>query len=193
MTEMGPDRYPPIPEAEWTESQRRAAERLIAGPRGAVISTFVPLFRSPELMDHVQHTGEYLRYRSAMGTRLTELAILVTARYWDQPVEWAIHAPIAAREGIEPAAIDAIAADLEPRFDREDEAVAHAVARSLLTDHRLPDALHDRAAALFGPQGVVDLFATVGYYSMLSVVMNGAQTIVPEGTVMPPRAAAGQR
>lgn len=38
-------------------------------------------------MDHTQRLGEYLRYRSAIGVRLTELAILVTARQWTQQVE----------------------------------------------------------------------------------------------------------
>lgn len=52
--------------------------------------------------------GEYLRYRSAIGLRLSEFAILVTARYWHQPVEWAIHAQIAVREGIGEAAVHAI-------------------------------------------------------------------------------------
>ena len=98
----GPDRLPPIPTAQWTEAQRREAEAMIAGPRGAVLAPFIPLMRSPELMGHVQRIGEYLRFRSAIGVRLTELAILVTAHEWQQPVEWAIHVPIAERQGISP-------------------------------------------------------------------------------------------
>ena len=35
----------------------------------------------------------------ALGQRLSELAILLTARHWSQPVEWAIHAPIAREKG----------------------------------------------------------------------------------------------
>ena len=50
-------------------------------------------------METAQRMGEYLRYRSAIGTRLSELAILVTARQRDQQVEWAIHAPLAAHAG----------------------------------------------------------------------------------------------
>jgi 4-carboxymuconolactone decarboxylase len=192
MTDMGRDRYPPIPEAAWTEAQRRYAQPLIDGPRGAVISPFVPLLRSPELMDRVQATGEYLRYRSAIGLRLSELAILVTARHWDQPVEWAIHAPIAAAQGIDEGVIAAIARGRDPAFAREDEAVVHAVTSELLATRRLRDATHDRARALLGEQGVIDLLGVIGYYSMLSVVMNGAQTAVPDTPMpLPPRAALG--
>ena len=92
---MSADRLPPLPPAAWSDEQRREAQPIIDGPRGALVSPFVPLLRSPELMGHAQRMGEYLRYRSAVGTRLSELAILITAQHWSQPVEWAIHAPIA--------------------------------------------------------------------------------------------------
>ena len=111
---MSADRLPPIPPARWSAAQRREAEAVIAGPRGALLSPFVPLLRSPELMGHAQRMGEYLRYRSALGQRLSELAILLVARAWSQPVEWAIHAPIAAREGITPETIAAIGAGRRP-------------------------------------------------------------------------------
>jgi len=185
MTGIGRDRYPPIPESEWSDEQRRLAQPMLDGPRKAVVSPFVPLMRSPELMDRVQATGEYLRYRSAIGTRLTELAILATARHWDQPVEWAIHAPIAAASGIDASVIAAIARGDTPAFAREDEALVHAVATELLSIRRLADSTHDRAQALFGAQGVIDLLAVIGYYSMLSVVMNGAQTAAPETSAPP--------
>ena len=108
------DRLPPIAPERWTPQQRELAEEIINGPRGALLSPFVPMLRSPELMAHSQRMGEYLRYRSAIGLRLSELAILVVARHWDQQVEWAIHAPIAQREGIAPETIAWTPAMLSP-------------------------------------------------------------------------------
>ena len=96
---MSADRLPPLPPDSWTDEQRRVAEAIIRGPRGKMYGPFVPLLRSPELMDCVQRMGEYLRYRSAIGVRLSELVILLVARRWEQQVEWAIHAPIALRAG----------------------------------------------------------------------------------------------
>ncbi|WP_114965513.1 carboxymuconolactone decarboxylase family protein [Alkalilacustris brevis] len=186
------DRYPPIPRAEWTEAQRRHVQPMLDGPRGEVVSPFVPLMRSPELMDRVQAVGAYLRYRSAIGRRLTELAIIVTARHWDQHVEWAIHAPIALREGISAESIEAIAADRTPEVAPEDECVIHAAVCELLASNDLSDTTHDRARALFGERGVIDLLGIVGYYSMLSVVMNGARTQAP-ATAAPPLAPRANR
>src|SRR3954462_12750784 len=104
------DRLGPLPFEQLNEQQRKAAQAIIDGPRGALYGPFVPLLRSPELMECAQRMGEYLRYRSAIGTRLSELAILITARQWNQAVEWAIHAPIAMQTGLSEAAIEAIAA-----------------------------------------------------------------------------------
>lgn len=185
MKPLGPDRYPPIPESDWTELQRARVQPMLDGPRKAIVSPFVPLMRSPDLMDRVQQVGEYLRYGSAIGRRLTELAILCTARFWDQPVEWAIHAPIALDSGIDPAIVADLAAGREPVFAREDESAVHAATGELLRDKRLSDETHARALALFGEQGVIDLFGIIGYYTLLSVVMNGAQTEVPATTAPP--------
>lgn len=174
-----PDRLPPLPESQWTEQQRAEAQQVIAGPRGALIAPFVPLLRSPELMGHVQRLGEYLRYRSAIGLRLSELAILVTARRWSQQVEWAIHAPIAAREGLAPEAIDAIARGEPPPGLRDDEQCVHDFSIELHRDQAVSDATWARAVELLGEHGVVDLMALNGYYALLAMVMNGARTAVP--------------
>ena len=87
---------------------------------------------SPELSGHVQRLGEYLRYRSAIGVRLTELAILVTAKHYAQPVEWAIHAPIAEREGLAAATVSAIERGERPATMADDEALVHDFCVELL-------------------------------------------------------------
>lgn len=179
------DRLPPLPADQLDARQRAAAQAIIDGPRGALYGPFVPLIRSPELMDAAQRMGEYLRYRSAIGTRLSELAILVTARQWDQQVEWAIHAPLAAQNGIAQAAIDAIAERRAPDSLLDDERAVHDFCIELQQHKRVSDATYARALALFGEHGVVDLMGINGYYTFLAMVMNGAQTTVPHLNVTP--------
>lgn len=182
---MTDDRLPPLPESRWSAAQRTCAQEIIEGPRGAVIEPFIPLLRSPELCTHAQRMGEYLRYRSAIGLRLSELAILVTARHWSQPVEWAIHAPIALREGIDAAAVQAIGLDRPPVLVRSDEQVVYDFATQSLDDKNVDDATWAAAQSELGEPGVVDLLGIIGYYTMLSVVMNGARTPAPTNTTMP--------
>lgn len=181
------DRLPPLPESQWTDAQRTEAEAVIRGPRGALISPFVPLLRSPELMGHAQRMGEYLRYRSALTLRLSELAILVTARAWSQQVEWAIHAPIAEREGVLPTVIEAIAQRRVPQGMNGDEAAVHALCTELHRDQTVSDATWADAVQRFGERGAVDLIGITGYYTFLSMVMNAARTAVPPTSVAPLR------
>ena len=179
------DRLPPIPPERWTAEQRKYAQEIIDGPRGALISPFVPMLRSPELMAHSQRMGEYLRYRSAIGLRLSELAILLVARHWSQQVEWAIHAPIAQREGVAAASIAAIAAGVQPQGLPQDEAAVHDFTTELLRQQQVSDATWERAVSLFGQQGVVDLVGLTGYYAYLAMLMNAARTPVPPTKVPP--------
>jgi 4-carboxymuconolactone decarboxylase len=174
------DRLGPLAPHEWSSEQREAAQAVIDGPRGALYGPFVPLLRSPELMHCAQQLGEYLRYRSAIGTRLSELAILVTAREWDQQVEWAIHAPIALRSGITGDVIDAVARRTRPGGMLVDEEVVYDFCIELHHGKRVTDATWANALALFGEKGVVDLMGINGYYTLLAMVMNAAQTAVPE-------------
>ena len=176
---MKTDRLPPIPAEQWSAAQRSQAQPIIDGPRGALVSPFIPLLRSPELMGHAQRMGEYLRYRSAIGLRLSELAILITACHWQQQVEWAIHAPIAMGEGIAPEVVHALAEGRRPDYQRADEALVHDFTQQSLQDRRVSDATWAACSEAFGEQGVVDLMGIVGYYTMLSIVMNAAQTPPP--------------
>ena len=131
-------------------------------------------------MTHAQRMGEYLRYRSAIGLRLSELAILVTARQWTQQVEWAIHVPIAVREGINQEAIDAISEGRDPPGLRRDEQLVYDFSMELHRKRSVSDTTWAQAIELWGEQGVMDLVAINGYYTLLSMVMNAARTAVPQ-------------
>lgn len=175
---MNEDRMPPIPETSMTEEQRSCAREIAAGPRGAVYGPFVPLLRSPELAGHAQRMGEYLRFRSAIGATLSELAILVVAREWSQQVEWAIHVPIALRAGIAAETIAAIADRTAPPQLPDEQQLVYDFCRELTTDRTVSDATYAGALARFGEKGVIDLAGINGYYTLLAMVMNTARTTV---------------
>lgn len=97
-------------------------------------------------METAQRMGEYLRYRSAISPHLSELAILVTARQRDQQVEWAIHAPLVAQNGIAQCAIEAIRRMPEAPLD--DEQAVHDFCIELQQSKRVSDATYARAGAV---------------------------------------------
>ncbi len=178
---MTRDRMPPIPEDRMTPEQRAAMVELTSGPRGKIGGPFVPLVRSPELMSRLQKVGEYLRFHHTAGLRNSEFAVLVVARHWSQPVEWAIHRPIAEREGVLPATCDAILEGRRPDTMSSDEAIIYDLLEELRSNRCVSDPTYARALERFGEKGVIDLVAHYGYYSTLAIVMNTCRTALPEG------------
>src|ERR1044071_9865799 len=100
------DRMPPLAREAMDDSQRAAADELIAGPRKGVKGPFIPLLRSPRLLAPLQKAGEYLRFDSALPRRVSEFATLVVARQWTQQFEWFTHVPLALKAGTAQATID---------------------------------------------------------------------------------------
>ena len=176
------DRMPAIPEAQMSTEQKRVMDEIAAGPRGRIGGPFISLMRSPELMNRLKKVGEYLRFQNTVGLRNSEFAVLIVARHWSQPIEWAIHRPIAEREGVLPATCDAIAEGRRPDNMTEDETLIYNVLEELRSNRCLSDVTYAQLRDRFGEQGVIDLVAHYGYYSLLAMTMNVARTAVPESS-----------
>ena len=127
-----------------------------------------------------------LRYKSAIGTTLSELAILVTARVWTQDYEWHVHAPIAVQAGIRQEIVDAIRDGRRPTGMSADEEMVYDFSIELQRNKRVSDATFERVEKRFGKKGVVDLTGIHGYYTLLAMQMNVARFEEP-GMVRLPR------
>jgi len=174
-----PDRLPEIPPERMSAEQRQVMDERTSGPRGKIGGPFIPRVRSPELRSRLQKVGEYLRYHNSVGLRNSEFAVLVVARHWSQPVEWAIHRPIAEREGVLPATIDALAEGRRPTTMSDDEAIIFDVLDELRNHKSVSDPTWHRGLSRFGEQGMIDMVAHYGYYSLLAMVMNVSRTALP--------------
>ncbi len=181
-----PDRMPPLSDAAMDASQRAAAEALIAGPRKAVRGPFIPLLRSPELMARLEKVGEYLRFASALPPRLGELATLIVARRWSQQFEWAVHAPLALQAGTAAETIEALRHGARPTLLSDEEALVYDLVRELEDTHGVSDATYARAVATLGERGVIDLIGIVGYFTLISMVLNVAHTPAEPGAAAQP-------
>lgn len=175
------ERLPEIAREAMTEAQRAAVDELISGPRGRLSGPFVPLLRSPELLRRLQKVGEYLRYDNSVGLHISEFAVLVVARHWSQPVEWHIHKPIALKAGVSEETCEAIAQGRRPPHMNAQETVAYDFLQELLHNQSVSDVTWQAALQMFGEQGVIDMTAHCGYYSLLAMVMNVSRRSLPDG------------
>jgi 4-carboxymuconolactone decarboxylase len=172
------DRMPPIPADKLTPAQKHSAELLAATPRGAggAGGPFVPLLRSPELMDRLQAVGEYLRYKNSVPQKLVEMAIIMTARQSTQQYEWNAHYPLALKAGLPAETANAIAVGRRPDSLAADEEIVYNFTAELLQNKSVSDPTYGRMLAKFGEQGVVDTTGLVGYYSTLAMILNVARS-----------------
>ena len=123
--------------------------------------------------------------RSSIEPRLNELAILIVARKWTAQFEWYAHHQFAMKAGLDPAVAVAIAEGRNPDRMKDDEKVVYTFCTELLETTQLTDATFAATVKLFGEQGVIDLIGALGYYSMVSMILNTDRYPLPEGVAPP--------
>jgi 4-carboxymuconolactone decarboxylase len=177
-------RITPLKPEDFSDEQKVLAER-IAGKRGHVRGPFLCWLRRPQLCDSVEALGAYLRWNSSLPTRISELSILVCARYWDAVYSWAAHADKAVEAGVSREAVDALARGETPVFAAEDETVFYDFAMEMLKTHFVSQDTYRRAVETFGEDGVVDIVAALGNFSMLAFLLNTFQIDLRDGIAEP--------
>jgi 4-carboxymuconolactone decarboxylase len=180
-----PGRLPPLPPEQLSPAQKQVAEAILAGPRTSLDGPFRAWLHSPVLADRLQKLGEYVRFDNVLPRRLSEFAILITARHWTAQFEWYAHHKLALAAGLDPAIAAAIAEDREPPALQADERAVYDFATQLHRTGRVDDAAYGAAVAAFGEQGVVDLIALCGYYTIVAMTLNVAEVDLPPGEPLP--------
>jgi 4-carboxymuconolactone decarboxylase len=181
MSAAAQDRMPPIPVEKMTPEQRKAVEEFRAARNANVSGPFMPLLRSPEVMNRARAMGDYLRFKSVFPPRLSEFAILITARHWTQNYEWDAHYQLALKAGLREDIARAVAEGRRPERMAEDEEILYNFCTELHQNRSVSDATYRRALEAFGEQGIIDAIGISGYYTLLAMVLNTARTPVPGG------------
>jgi 4-carboxymuconolactone decarboxylase len=175
----------PLPAREtMSDAQRAAADAIVNGPRKAIYGPFVPLLRTPALMEHVGKTGETLRFHGTLPDAVRELVMCAVAREKGNQFEWQTHAPLAVKAGVAPEAVTALGEGRRPRGLRAGEACAVEFASELMLRNGVSDVTYAETVACFGEAGAVELTVLVGYFVMVCWVMNVARTPGPAGSTM---------
>ena len=182
------DRFAPLAYEAMTPEQRTMTDAVMAGRRASMQGPYNVLLRSPQMGLLAQAFGEQTRFGSSLPLRLNELAILLTARFWNCQFMWHAHRTIALREGLAESVIEAIATGRPPVGLEDDEAVVHRYCAELLATKQVADDTFAAAKAAFGERGIVDLMGTMAYYTLVGMALNVDRYPLPEGAAatLPP-------
>ena len=175
------DRFRPLTYDQLTPEQKTMVEHLFAGERGGMNGPFNVTLRSPEMGDLAQKLGAQLRFHSSLSNRLNEMAILMTARFWNAQYEWSAHKKNALTAGLSPGVIDAIATGKRPTSMQPDEEAIYNFGDELLRTREVSDAAFKGVVDKFGERGAVDLTGVMGYYCFVSMMLNIDRYPLPDG------------
>jgi len=163
-----------------TPDQIKTRKIVAGGGRGGVGGPRDVWVHSEGLARVSGPLGAFFRSEdNALCQRLTELAIIVTARAWTAQIEWYAHVPRARRAGIGSEIVAAIAERRPPEFDQLDEEIVYKFATEVNESRKVTQTTFDRAVEHLGTKAVVDLTALIGFYSMVAVTLKTYELLPP--------------
>ncbi len=164
---------------------RPLADDILKVSSAALGGPYNALLRSPDMARRCFDLLDYLRFQTSVNKRLNEFAILIQARISNAQYEWWAHEPIARRAGLSDEVMAQLRRCERPAAMQADEALVYDFCVQLSLNHRVPDALWQKAVAEMGEQRVIDLTVLSGTYVMVSMLLNATEVGIPQGGQLP--------
>lgn len=163
-------RIDPLKPEDMNDEQRQAYDEVVAkggrvgGPNGVYI-------RVPELFKLNQDLGNYLRNNS-VSARHRQLAAIVTVRRWNGAYAWGAQSRDALKAGLSRDIVDAVNERRRPELDDPVDEVVYDTAVELADTGALSDVSFDRAVTTLGFNELLDLVASVGFFTAVALAVN---------------------
>jgi 4-carboxymuconolactone decarboxylase len=175
-------RLPIVDEPHMNDAQRALLEAIRSGPRGKSVTPrgpFAVFLHAPEFGHLAQALGGHCRFKTTLPPRLSEFAILCTARLWRAQYEWYAHVPMAERAGVKLKTIADLRAGREPKSAPKDERAIFAFVQELYKTRRVSERTYKRVHAFLADKGTVELVGILGYYVLISMTLNVFRMLPP--------------
>lgn len=166
---------------DMSEEQKEAYDEIAAGPRGGVRGPLLLWLHSPKYARLAQRVGETLRWHSTFGMRLTEFAILITARHYSSDYVWHVHSKFGRDHGLEDDIIDDLAHRRRPTFSDPQTEAVYDFATEVLEKNHVSDSTLERVKGHFGERGAIELGAIIAHYHLGHITLSLAEMPLPEG------------
>jgi 4-carboxymuconolactone decarboxylase len=185
---MPPSRVRVLAEGELSSAQRALLDSIRSGPRGGsttIRGPFAVFLHAPAFGELAQQLGGHCRFKTAVPPRLSEFAILVTAKLWRAQYEWFAHVPQAERAGVKGETIRALHQGRVPKSAPKDERAIYDFIHELYKTRRVSDKNFKRVSAILGDAGTIEFVGILGYYVLISMILNIFRMSPPEGEPLP--------
>jgi 4-carboxymuconolactone decarboxylase len=185
---MPPPRVAILAEEALSPEQRALLDSIRSGPRGSGVGIrgpFAVFLHAPAFGEPAQQLGAHCRFKTAVPPRLSEFAVLATASLWRTQFEWLAHVPQAERAGVAKKTIGDLHRGRLPKSAPADERAIYDFIQELYKTRRVSDRNFKRVHDVLGDAGTVELVGILGYYVMISMILNVFRMPTPEGESLP--------
>ncbi|HME10400.1 MAG TPA: carboxymuconolactone decarboxylase family protein [Bryobacteraceae bacterium] len=177
-------RIAPVPEAEWTEDQRKVLEPFVA--QGRLYNIFATLARNPKALRAFLAWGTYTLNQSSLNPREREMVILRTGFLCKSGYEWAQHVRIGKHAGLTETEIANIKIGPDADAWSAQEATLLRAADELHQNHFISDVTWKTLSGFMTETQRMDLVFLVGQYTQVSMILNTFGVQLDEGLTPDP-------
>lgn len=157
-----------LPYADLTRPDTKPLVDQITAERGNVLHLYQMLLHSPEIARGWLGYLTAIRQRSSLPGALREMVIMRVAVLNGAPYEADQHGPIALKEGMTQAQLDALQNWSESPLFSERERAVLAYTDAMTRQIQVPAAVADAVKIHFDAKQMVELTATIAAYNMVS-------------------------
>ena len=164
-----------IPYAQPDTPERKAIAERIIRERGSLLHLYKMLLNSAPVAEGWLTYLTAIRQKCTLNSALREMVIMRVAFINGASYEADQHAPIALREGLTQAQVDALHDWEQASCFTDQQRAVLAYCDTMTKKIQVPDEIYNRVAAFFDAQGMVELTATIAAYNMVSRFLEALQ------------------
>jgi 4-carboxymuconolactone decarboxylase len=139
---------------------------------GRLIGPFNAFLLNPEITKALLAFDSALKNHVSFSERVREVIILAVGGVWASKYELYSHSILGRNAGLSPEAISTLVSGDLPKDLAPDELLAARIARDMAKTYRIGDSLFAEAEKTFGKQGLYEIAALIGEFSLTCTILN---------------------
>ncbi|RXJ69055.1 carboxymuconolactone decarboxylase [Veronia nyctiphanis] len=163
------ENFAPIPDTAWP-AEITSLKEGFAGK----LNVYRVMAHHPRLLESWTHLRDHVVVKNSLGAQWSEIIILRSGVNLKSDYEWSHHVSRARICGLSDSRILSIKGN-KAKMVEEDNVLCSAV-DELFQSKKLSELTKARLRALVGDAGMLDVIATVGFYSTLGYILNSFDT-----------------
>ncbi len=157
-----------------TPDQRAVYDAVNRPPRGQLgfNGPYAAYIKAPKIGGPAQALGAAVRFDTECPENFKKIASCIVGQHYQAKFEFAAQTPYALKAGLSESVVDALRRGERPDFDDPDEEPIYDFCRQLVHMRHVDEETYTRACTLIGETQLVELVATVAYYTTVCITLN---------------------